>query len=269
MLLSIEGENCVGKTTLAYSAPLHIVGFNFDLGIQRALYGGKFTELFDGLDIKIVPYDEAGLKHPLTEAQITVFELPRPIQLDTRTMKGCLDLWSYFIKRLSDALSDRAVASIVVDTMTKARRVKADAKLEAAQADGSDRVQLQQIEYGSVNDAIRSIYSTCEAVRKNLIATHHLTDEYEKQRNSEGKMENVLTGERILEGLANTHNAVDIALRMKRDGNGLIGEFLKFGYDLPLIGTSLTNPTWDKLADAIELPTGGRIGIDRRNSNGK
>ncbi|KKL24352.1 hypothetical protein LCGC14_2416150, partial [marine sediment metagenome] len=56
MLLSIEGDEATGKTTLAYSAPLPIVGFAYDMGIERAIKGGKYEELFKGLDIEIVPY---------------------------------------------------------------------------------------------------------------------------------------------------------------------------------------------------------------------
>ncbi|KKK87943.1 hypothetical protein LCGC14_2748140, partial [marine sediment metagenome] len=46
MLLSIEGDEATGKTTLAYSAPLPIVGFAYDMGIERAIKGGKYEELF-------------------------------------------------------------------------------------------------------------------------------------------------------------------------------------------------------------------------------
>ena len=42
MLLSIEGDEACGKTTLAYSAPLPIVGFAYDMGIERAIKGGKY-----------------------------------------------------------------------------------------------------------------------------------------------------------------------------------------------------------------------------------
>jgi len=58
MLLSIEGEEACGKTTLAYSAPLPIVGFGFDMGIERAIKGGKYEELFAGLTINIIPYEK-------------------------------------------------------------------------------------------------------------------------------------------------------------------------------------------------------------------
>ncbi|KKL26304.1 hypothetical protein LCGC14_2396680, partial [marine sediment metagenome] len=52
MLLSIEGDEACGKTTLAYSAPLPIVGFAYDMGIERAIKGGKYEELFKDLSIE-------------------------------------------------------------------------------------------------------------------------------------------------------------------------------------------------------------------------
>ena len=40
-MLSIEGDEATGKTTLAYSAPLPIVGFAYDMGIERAIKENK------------------------------------------------------------------------------------------------------------------------------------------------------------------------------------------------------------------------------------
>ncbi len=276
MILSIEGDEATGKTTLAYSAPLPIVGFAFDMGIERAIKGGKYEELFAGLGINIVPYDKDNNEYATAwEGQdITIFELPSPIQLDSMRLQGNTALWLYSINAMAAAFSDPRIVSIVVDTMTVARRTKASSHLEYLQNAAYDtegnqiskpREQLIQIEYGKINDAIRDIYTTGAGVKKNLIATHHLTDERKAAPGPDGKIEQVLTGEKILEGLAQTHRFVDVAIRTSKEDGQIKGELRKCGYSLAMEGTVIANPTWDSLANLIAMGTGDRIDVGRRN----
>jgi len=281
-------DEATGKSTLALSAPLPIVSFNFDMGAERAMMGGKFNELFNGVDIHYVPYDAAPAvltgrmegETGLWEGHdITVFELPPPIQLDSIRVKGYVTLWTYFIAMVARAFMANQIKTVVVDTMTVARRVKADAYLESLQNAAFDsagnrisvqgqemkmRERLQQIEYGNPNDAIRDIYTTGAGVRKNLIAVHHLTDERMSKPNARGEVEQVLTGKRILEGLSNTNRFVDISIRLTKSGGQVKGEFKKFGYSLPIEGTSQDNPSWDKITSTVAIATGDRIQLDRR-----
>ena len=297
MLLSIEGDEATGKTTLAYSAPLPIVGFAYDMGIERAIKGGKYEELFAGLEIRVLPYRK-GVTYlengnPSWDgADITIFELPSPIQLDSMRLRGNTDLWLYSINLMAAAFSDPKIATVVVDTMTVARRAKASSHLEVLQNAAYDaagnriqgvhlREQLQQIEYGKINDAVRDIYTTGAGVKqsdgrpKNLIATHHLTDERKEALDKDGKVVQMLTGNKILEGLAQTHRFVDIAILTTKvdaiDENGkpagkqIKGELKKCGYNLAMEGTVMANPTWDSVATLVAMGTGDRIEIDRRN----
>ena len=291
MLLSIEGDEATGKSTLAYSGPLPIVGFAFDMGAKRAMLGGRFNELFNGVDICHVPYDTQpvlqghmeGEVGPWEGHDITVIELPPPIQLGSVRVKGYLTLWTYFIAMCAKAFMDLKVKTLVVDTMTVARRVKVDAYLESLQNAAFDstgkriliqgqemkmRERLQKIEYGNPNDAIRDIYTTGAGVDKNLIAVHHLTDEYASRPNQKGEIEDVQTGRLVLEGLKNTHRFVDIALLMTKDGGHIKGKFLKFGYKLAMEGTTQDDPTWDSIVATVAQSTGDRIQMDRRKADG-
>lgn len=275
MLLSIEGDEATGKTTLAYSAPLPIVGFAFDMGIERALYGGRFVELFEHLNIKVVPYEKKDTPPTLDHQgeDILIFELPPPIQLDSVRVQGFKALWSYFIQLVAGAFTEPAICSIAVDTMTIARRVKAHAHLEALQdippqPGKTMRERLQQIEYGIVNDAIRDIYTTAAGVKKNFVATHHLTDERTDMVDKEGKVvQGALTGNRILEGLNHTYRFVDVAIRMEKKDKVLTGIISKLGYSLAQEGTPLIGPTWNSIVSLIEMGTGERIKLDRRAGN--
>ena len=268
MLLSIEGEESTGKTTLAYSGPLPIVGFSFDMGTERALYGAKFDTLFKDLKIEVVPY-VVGSKPEIKwrTNDITVYELPQPIQLTPDALVGFTDQWNYFITLFGNAVQDQRIRTIVVDTMTLARRIKADAYLQELQEGnkGKPRKQLLQIEYGHANDSIRNMYTIMAGMKKNLIAIHHLTDERKDGIDRDGAVVSMISGNRILEGLVQTYRYVDVAIRMSKKDSRLVGTFIKCGYSLDLEGNPVPSPTWDSITSQIVGTLGGRIHIDRRN----
>lgn len=278
MLLSVEGESGCGKTTLAYTAPGKVVGFAFDMGVERALYGGLHNQLFKDHTIQIIPYDKdlpsvpavtrEGL-WPWSSHDITVYELPQPIQLDTIMISGAEVLWNYFIGHLVTVLKDPSIRSVVIDTMTVARRVKADAYLEGLQANTAEgkkpRERLLQIEYGATNDAIRGIYTTCAGLKKSLVAVHHLTDERKETIGKDGSIEMALTGKRILEGLNQTYRFVDVAIRNEKIVNPTKGQprvqtiLNKCGFNLSLEGVAIGNPTWTNLTQLIKDSLGGNL----------
>jgi hypothetical protein len=274
MILSLEGDEATGKTSLAYTAPIKVVGFQFDLGAERALYGAMYDQRFKDLTITTKSYEPGvgwgGQQDiPWQGSDIYIFELPQPIQLDSVEVAGMRELWEYLLVRLGTALRDPQVQSIVIDTMTLARKIKVDAYLQALQeknraAGEKPRERLLQIEYGTPNSAIRDIYNTCAGLRKNLIVTHHLQDERVDWIDSSGKKDTRKTGKRILEGLDQTYRYVDVAVRMIKDKGTLVGRLEKCGYNLGLEGTTLSNPTWDGLVDFIEMATGGRLGLPRK-----
>jgi hypothetical protein len=269
MIVSLEGEEASGKTTFAYTAPLKVVGFSFDLGTRRALYGAK-AALFEGLKVEIIRY-APGAKPELGWANndITVYEMPRPVQIDNIRITGCKELWAYFLQLFVMALKDPLVRSLAVDTMTLARRVRVDSHLEALQDATTQgqkmRERLLQIEYGNPNDATRDLYNACQALEKNLVATHHLTDEYVEERNAKGEKEQSKTGRRLLEGLSGTYRCVDVALRVAVKDGEVMATVNKCGYNLDQLGATLKNPTWNSLANFIMMGLGDRIQIERRN----
>ena len=280
MLLSIEGESGVGKTTLAYTSPGRVVGFAFDMGLDRALYGGLHNKLFKDRKIQVIPYDPKAAVipkedggWPWSDYDITVYELPQPIQLDTVMITGAEILWNYFIGHLVTVMKDPDVRSIVIDTMTVARRVKADSYLEGLQSNTEEgkkpRERLLQIEWGATNDAIRGIYTTCAGVKKNLVAVHHLTDERKETVDGQGRVQMSLTGKRVLEGLNQTYRFVDVAILNEKISNPtkdqprIQSTFTKCGYNLSLEGMPVGNPTWNSLSQIIEDTLGGSLSMER------
>ncbi|KKK61279.1 hypothetical protein LCGC14_3015950, partial [marine sediment metagenome] len=107
MLLSIEGDEATRKTTMAYTAPKPCVGFNFDIGEERALYGAGYTRYFEDKKINIVKYKKGLAPQAQWDGyDITIYELPRPIQLEDSQLAGMIELWDYFIALFGDAASD-------------------------------------------------------------------------------------------------------------------------------------------------------------------
>ena len=260
MLLSIEAEEKCGKTTLAYTAPLPIIGFSFDMGSERALMGSAYDKYFKGLKINIVKdyaYEYKG-------EDILIYEVPIPIQL-TDSISQCSELWAKFQACYVKAGLIPEVKSLVFDTATLVRKLAILSYMQFIQKKDSSRKQLLQIEYAHPNDEIRILWNFGKDMGKNLIGTHHLTDEYKMQVTSDGKKESQPTGEKILEGYNKTLQAVDVGIRLREDRNKIVGRVVTCGYDREMKGQDIEDPSWDKLVNLIELKLGGRIKLEKRN----
>lgn len=272
ILLSIEGHEKTFKTTTAYTGPLPIVGFQFDMGIKRAIYGTKFDDYFNGLDIEIIQYDRnAKLEDkPWRKHDITIFELPPAIQLDPKHYVGTNELWNYFMVQYVEAMGDDYIHTGVIDTNTLAQRTKRDAHLQVLQEIGAkktpkeERVNLIQIEYGASNDAMHTVFTTAKTFRKNLITVHHLKETYVPVTKN-GVTSTEWQGAYELEGYKNTYQAVDIAIKNNKTNGMVETEILKCGWDVSLEGSKSMVPlTWDMLMGMVESKLGGRIEFEKR-----
>src|SRR5260221_3751757 len=136
MIISIEGAEATGKSTFAYTAPLPIVGFSLDLGSERAIYGTQWDKYFNGLKIETHTYMPEQKPAPYSGNDITIYEMPSPMQMDPNRLIGYMEQWSYFIHIFAEALQDREVGTIVIDTATLLRKNKCDAYLQEMQQVG-------------------------------------------------------------------------------------------------------------------------------------
>lgn len=293
MILSVEGEAGSGKTTLAYTAPRKVVGFSFDLGTHRALNGLKYDDFFADSNVSIVDYESSNF-HPVVDTakftaaakekidwadhDITVYELPEPVQFTNRVL-GCRQLFSYFLVLFGNAVQDDAVRTIVIDTATLARRVAGSAYLQELQEkaigqgaeDGALRKQLLQIEYGHPNGMIRNIYSLMKTVKKNLIMIHHLGDEYVDVVDDKGQKVSMRSGKRIYEGVKESDRIWDVGLRAsevatkpKNGGDYFEFEYVKCGFNPSLKGTRMAGNEWNTMVSQIDGSLGGRSGLEKR-----
>lgn len=274
MLMSLEGMAKTGKSTFMFTAPVPLVTFNWDMGIERAIHGAKYEEWFSECKIHVIPYVKDTEPKPQWKGyDITIYELPPPIQLHGVKVHGFASLWDYFIQLCVAALTDPYVRTIGIDTMTLARRVRADAFLETLQdkalREKKDmRERLTQFEWAVPDGDIRNIYATCEGFKKNLVAVHHMTDERTDGIDKDGRIvQGILTGKRILEGLKNTDRLVDVGLQFSVKDKQPLATFVTCGSSLSLEGVSLAGPTWDTVMQVIEDTLGGTLQFERRNGH--
>lgn len=256
MIVSLEGHEKTGKSAWAYTAPLPIVSFSLDMGHERAIYGTLFPKFFEGLTINIVPYVKGmKLKDELqSPADITIYELPSPMQLDADKLAGYMEQWDYFLDRYVEHMTNKVTKTIVIDTMTLMRKHKVNAYLQELQGQGKARKQLQQIEYGHPDGAIRDLYTFAKSAGKNLIATHHLRDHYAPGMSRDGVITTVADGTFEIDGVKDTARFADVVLRMEKDKTGKLETLLvTCGPNLQFEGNKYPNNTWDKLVDIIEL----------------
>lgn len=294
MIISLEGNAGFGKSSFMYTAPLPIVSGAFDAGVERALFGSRWKQ-FEGIDIDIIKYppDMTNMNWHKAHWQrnegksITVYLFPQPVQ-SSYALGKVRKLWNDSTMILNEAIMDPRVATVGFDTMTIARRIAADAYLEDLQnkPGGQNRSNLIEVEWGRPGDMIRNLYSTAQnqaesfanvGIKKNFVMTHHLVPIRDNVPDHTGALHSVVRYDshhnpyEHLEGLANTYRFVDVAMRFA-DGLiedpftgvkslGVIGEFMKCGYDLSKKGTKFEITNWDGLARYLnaDLHPRGRI----------
>lgn len=267
MILSIEGDESCGKSTLAYTAPLPIVGLSTDLGHERAIYGSQFGKWFKGLDIEFVRYPKGGkgLVLPGKQAKgkdILIYELPAPMQTDPVKQSGYLEHWAYMLEIFMDQVQEPG-GTLVIDTMTLLNKNRRNAYLQERQKTRPDKMTLDRLEYGKPNEAIRDLYQAAQAFRKNLVVTHHLKEHYRPMLVGD-KQETQWDGTYDTDGVPDTRKQVDVSVRMSKSGAELKGTFQKCGYNLGLEGNSLPNPSWNTLVTNIEMAGWEGRGFEKR-----
>jgi len=278
MIVSATGEAKTGKTTFAYTAPKKVVGFSWDIGAERALYGVKF-DFFKDYSIHIErwtpptnkPSNGTKFRDEILERRhwdindITIYEMPPPVQLTDKVV-GVREQWQAFLTLYQTAVQDADVRSIVIDTGSLARRAAADSWLQTLQEDepAKQRKNLTQIEWAKPNNAIRDIYNLARATDKNLIMVHHLKDERKAFQQPNGMMENLPTGKRILDGLTDSERIWDVGVRTEKSSKGVITfKYDVCGYNLGLENGIMAGETWDSMVTQIDGSLGGRLKLER------
>uniref|UniRef100_A0A6H1ZN92 Putative ATPase domain containing protein n=1 Tax=viral metagenome TaxID=1070528 RepID=A0A6H1ZN92_9ZZZZ len=249
MLISLRGEEKVGKSHFSATAPTPIVVFNLDGGFQRCL--GSFPAL------KTIVVEGKELAEALkTPADIYIVEyyldFPSLTTIDAKNPFGkglkISPIYTQFLQNIEMAVRNPAVKTLVFDTGTVWWEIARSAFKEKAGSDG-----MMARDYGTVNAEVRAVFNFVKAaekrgMEKNLITLHHNKDIYVADK---------ATGDTMADGCKHVGKFVDVKLRMTKDKKeGKIvttTEIEDCGLNRTVEGKKLANLTFEKLQELAEL----------------
>jgi len=217
MVLSIEGREGKGKSTLALSAPDPIVLFDFDYGLEGV----------------IDSFLEAGKKILVPETSFKYHDVTDPDEW--------VVLWERYKTDFLRALDCDKIRTIVVDTGTEAWeliRLARHGKL----------TQIMPHHYGPMNAEFRDLFRKVYDSDKNFVVTHKLKAKYVNDKR---------TDEYEMAGFGDTPYTVQVAVRVWRkhpeDGGDFGLTIQKCRPNAGLEGSDLVEPmsTFQFLASTV------------------
>ena len=219
--VSIAGLPKTGKSHLALTFPEPIIVFSFDLGLEPVL------AKFEGKKIGVKTY-------------------PIPIIDSIHPKPYAKPIWAQFTKDYKEAIWDKAVKTVVIDTGTALYELARHARTEEL-----GQQQLLRHQYGEVYSRMSALYLEPRISGVNLVITHYTKDVYEDEKP---------TGEVALDGYKRTNGIADLVLTMARgqtrdkDGKPKTVALTtitdsRFGFELD--GLILENTTYNELISLI------------------
>jgi hypothetical protein len=195
LIISYHGPEKSGKTTFGFTAPKPMLHLDFDMGRERAIHRFRSVEK----DIITVP-------------------LPEPPGWVIGS-GAATALWANFERIYDQGLRDTGIKSIFIDTGTQMWKANTQEYLENhVKRVNPNRIQLQQMEYRTPNDRMRSKILAARTCGKILMIAHYETDEREERwvpRPDGGVIkETVKTGRKEHAGFGEMRNLTDMHLRV-------------------------------------------------------
>jgi len=216
MVCGIWGEDKSTKTTLALSFPKPLVVMEIDIGgFDRANRNLPHLPIKDWYNAGLIKYEPYAI--PLQGMKIDPVT-KQVIFASSKTITGIKELFYELVNSYFKHLKDPNIKSIVVDTGTLLyNSLVCDGYLqelqERAVAEGKPpRASLIQIEYKEPYDRMRGIVYQAKAFHKNLILTHHASDEYKPMPQRDGGIAVTQTGKRQRHGWGQLGDAVDLMI---------------------------------------------------------
>ncbi len=264
MIFVLWGEDKSCKTTLALSFPKPLVHMELDIGgFDRANRNLPHMPIRDWVNDGSITHEE--------------FTLPFQINVDPvlkararKIMIGMKELFYEMVDKYIKHLQDPAMSTIVIDTGTMFYNLITDAYLQELQESqlplrpdglGSDgkplRVQLQQPEYREPYSRMAGIIYQAKAHHKNLVLTHHATDEYGIVQQAGGVLGQGMTGKRQLHGWRKLGTACDVMGKTYWDiAKNKPYFYVELGEIQELRGMTFENPTYDMINKTIKMIRG-------------
>lgn len=157
LIVAIDGREKHGKTHFSLTAPGPIALFNMDMGLEGVIRND----------------DSFGFKRKVWEKKYRLVD-----KNDADRAKKC---WSEIASDYTDAVDDKDVRTICIDTATEMWEILRIARFGRL-------TQVMPFQYGPVNAEYRELIRQAYASDKNLILIHKLKDEYVNDKRT-GKQE--------------------------------------------------------------------------------
>lgn len=273
-IVALCGDEGTGKTTMGLTFPKPLRHFDIDVGGYRRAAWRLPT---DGVESKSYPkpIQLEKLKGQIGTVSTRV-SMPKKVE-------GMKEIWQAIVQDFVDACR-KNVATIVIDSATMLWNIAHNCHLQELQEkqlykhkkahpstpfDENDyRERLLPVEYGPVNDRMRTILHTARSFGKNLVLTHYPTDEYGTISDGRGGMMEGKTGKKVLDGFKETVKLVDLVLWLsvkdtiekgvsKKEPEAKITKCGLAGMGLNAVGMSIP-ATYDGIINLRNLMRGGK-----------
>jgi hypothetical protein len=276
VIIGIWGEDKSCKSTLALSADRPIVDMEIDVGgFQRACRNLPHLPIKDWVDAGEIVCEQ----YPLPLQGVKMDNKGNVTFTASKQLVGIKELSYQFLTNYFRHLKDDTT-TIMVDTGTLLyNTVICDGYLQELQEKQLSnpnntlplRTSLQPLEYREPYDRMRGIVYQAKANRKNLIMTHHASDEYKPMPQKDGGIATQATGNRIYHGWTQLGDSVDIMLhcyiKVEQQESEVNGKKVKRPVRVPyckvdlasvqeLIGTEFREPTLPMIIDTIKMIRG-------------
>lgn len=227
-IVTIYGPEGTTKSSITLTWPGPIAFYNLEGGAHRACIA-----LPDGT---LKSYSDMVADGTIVERK---FNIPhRSLTQRWETFSGFIKAWQELTTQMEADFKN--FPTIVWDTGTVLWAVDRDAAMEDVQKESkTQRKQLKQIEYGFPNRCMQGLFSLQHAFQKNLIITHHETDEYAtaidpfgKPILEDGNPVSYTTGKKLPDGFKYTLGLSDWVLHTELRDNIPWATVEKSGYGL-------------------------------------
>ena len=258
MIFIIWGEDKSCKNTLALSFPKPLVDMEFDIGgLERSARNLPHLPIEDWINQGLITKEEY-----IIPPQYGDFDPVKGTIRPSKVIVGMKELFYQFTARFLTHLKNPNLQSIMVDTGTLLYEITCTGYLQELQekqlADPGNtkpiRTSLQPIEYREPYIRMRGFIYQAKAHRKNLILTHHATDEYGMVIGSDGRLVEGKTGKRVLHGWGQLGDGADIIAHTywdsKKDESWCDIELAEVK---ELERAKFQNPTYEDISKAISL----------------
>ena len=269
MIFVLWGEDKSQKNTLALSFPKPLVDMEFDIGgFDRANRNLPHLPIKDWTNQGLIK-----LEQYIVPMQFGSMDPIENIIRPSKIIVGMKELFYQFATKFIQHLQDSDLKTIVIDTGTLLYEVTCMGYLQEKQEiqinpDGSMkldrngkvqelRVSLLPIEYREPYIRMRGFIYQAKAHKKNLVLTHHASDEYGMVRQKDGSTALAKTGNRVLHGWSQLGDGADVMAHTYWDKTKMKPYCkVELAEVKELEDMVFEEPTYDKIRQVIKMVRG-------------